>query len=236
VAKEGPVLKLTRASGEGDDELVEVSVAYFRAGYGTTPLYTHIHVYMDYMYALGSCGGQLQSMEIPLCAFDPIPLLPPDLPSLPSPLCSYTPVDYPSPLEWDGRVLIERSMAIKCPCISYHLAGTKKVQEALSRPGELEKFMPDPVESALLRTCFAGLYGLEEGNVEGALASKLAMTRPQDFVLKPQREGGGNNLYGEEMVTALRTMGPEERSAYILMDRIRPPEQRVRDFSLYMCV
>jgi hypothetical protein len=25
-------------------------------------------------------------------------------------------------------------------------------------------------------------------------------------VLKPQREGGGNNLYGEEMVAALRRM------------------------------
>jgi glutathione synthase len=55
----------------------------------------------------------------------------------------------------------------------------------------------------------------------------MAVERPQDFVLKPQREGGGNNLYGEEMVHALTTMTPSELSAFILMDRIRPPEQRV---------
>lgn len=139
----------------------------------------------------------------------------------------YTPADYPGPLEWDGRVLIERSMAIKCPCISYHLAGTKKVQEALSRPGVLERFVPSTADAVLLRSCFAGLFGLEEGNVEGALAVKMALERPQEFVLKPQREGGGNNLYGEEMVQALRTMTPDQLAAYILMEKIKPPEQRV---------
>lgn len=35
--------------------------------------------------------------------------------------------DYPTMREWDIRLLIERSRAIKCPSIQYHLAGTKKV-------------------------------------------------------------------------------------------------------------
>lgn len=34
----------------------------------------------------------------------------------------------------------------------------------------------------------------------------------------------GNNLYGEDLVTALRSMPEEEKSGYILMDRIRPPK------------
>lgn len=34
---------------------------------------------------------------------------------------------YPSEKEWDVRLLLERSQAIKCPSIHYHLAGTKKV-------------------------------------------------------------------------------------------------------------
>lgn len=34
---------------------------------------------------------------------------------------------YPTAQEWDTRLLIERSRAIKCPSIQYHLAGTKKV-------------------------------------------------------------------------------------------------------------
>lgn len=40
------------------------------------------------------------------------------------------------------------------------------------------------------------------------------------FVLKPQREGGGNNVWGESMVKLLQTLTPEERSAYILMGKI----------------
>ena len=40
----------------------------------------------------------------------------------------YTPNDYPSEAEWEGRVKIERSMAVKCPSIAYHLVGTKKVR------------------------------------------------------------------------------------------------------------
>lgn len=53
----------------------------------------------------------------------------------------YTPNDYPTQKEWDGRLLIERSKAIKCPNISYHLAGAKKVQQVLANPGELEKYV-----------------------------------------------------------------------------------------------
>lgn len=51
-----------------------------------------------------------------------------------------------------------------------------------------------------------------------------ARASPDDFVLKPQREGGGNNLYGEQIPERLK----DERglAAYILMQRIRPPINR----------
>ena len=39
----------------------------------------------------------------------------------------YSPNDYPTSVEWDARILIEQSKAIKCPNIAYHLVGTKKV-------------------------------------------------------------------------------------------------------------
>lgn len=135
----------------------------------------------------------------------------------------YDPSDYPSEGEWKGRELIEMSTAIKCPCISYHLAGTKKVQEALCRPGELERFLEKPEDVAAIRECFMGLYGLEPGLTGAEAAVKAARARPEDFVLKPQREGGGHNLYGAELVEALDRLTPEERAAYILMEKIRPP-------------
>lgn len=39
----------------------------------------------------------------------------------------YTPDDYFGPKEWSARLLLERSFAIKCPSIAYHLVGCKKV-------------------------------------------------------------------------------------------------------------
>lgn len=44
------------------------------------------------------------------------------------------------------------------------------------------------------------------------------------FVLKPQREGGGNNIYGLDVRNAILKMKDNlERTAWILMDRIIPP-------------
>lgn len=78
----------------------------------------------------------------------------------------YTPNDYPSEKEWEGRTTIERSRAIKCPSIAYHLVGTKKVQQTLARDGQLEKFISNADDCRLLRQSFAGLYGLERNDRE----------------------------------------------------------------------
>jgi glutathione synthetase len=159
----------------------------------------------------------------------------------------YTPDDFVvtgTDNEWAARLLVERSLAIKCPNIAYHLTGTKKVQQALSLPGVLEHFLlaGDLDESRrlsvqsdikLLRSVFAGLYSLDATDGQDLSALKaLAISSPDNYVLKPQREGGGNNLYGDEIVHALQTMTASELSAFILMERIRPPQQQavlVRD-------
>ena len=50
------------------------------------------------------------------------------------------------------------------------------------------------------------------------------MANPEKYVLKPQREGGGNNIYGKDIVPFLSNLKDDnERNAYILMDRINPP-------------
>lgn len=87
--------------------------------------------------------------------------------------------------------------------------------------GVVERFIP-AADVPLVRSCFAGLWALEGDGAEEAIA--LALADPTAFVLKPQREGGGNNLYGDDMVARLR-----QRSglgAFILMQRIRPPLNR----------
>ncbi|KAJ8407979.1 hypothetical protein AAFF_G00262070 [Aldrovandia affinis] len=124
---------------------------------------------------------------------------------------------------WEARLMMERSLAVKCPDISTHLAGTKKVQQELARPGVLEKFFPDDPEAvAQIRATFTGLYTLDVGE-EGDNAVAMALANPDRFVLKPQREGGGNNIYGADICQVLTGVkGSSERMAYILMDKVHP--------------
>ncbi|KAM8862986.1 glutathione synthetase [Spinachia spinachia] len=135
----------------------------------------------------------------------------------------YMPQNYISEQTWDARLLMERSLAVKCPDISTHLAGTKKVQQVLARPGVLERFFPDqPQVVEQIRVTFAGLYTLDMGS-EGDKTVAMALAAPDQFVLKPQREGGGNNLYGTEICRVLQAaQSSSERTAYILMDKIQP--------------
>lgn len=98
---------------------------------------------------------------------------------------------------------METSLAIKCPSIHYHLAGTKKVQQALAQPAVLERFINDPEEIKAVGKIFTGLYSLDD-NEAGNASYEMALRTPERFVLKPQREGGGNNVYGVDIPDALK--------------------------------
>jgi glutathione synthase len=160
----------------------------------------------------------------------------------------YAPTDYPSGRggpEWLARERLERGRATKCPNLGYHLAGTKKVQQELAREGAVERFFPDDGAAAtarLVRSAFAGLYGLgADANAADMRAVGDVLFRGGEgrYVLKPQREGGGYNFYGEDMARKLRencsvgdgggaddvALGPA-LSEFILMERLFPPQQR----------
>ncbi|XP_048505872.1 glutathione synthetase-like [Athalia rosae] len=140
--------------------------------------------------------------------------------------CGYEPDQYPTEKEWNARLLIERALAIKCPSIQYHLAGAKKVQQALAKPGAVARFLKDERTVKQVRGIFTGLYALDFDE-HGDRAIEVAIADPERFVLKPQREGGGNNVYGLDVRKALESMkNKQERTAWILMDRIHPPLQK----------
>eukprot|EP00088_Acartia_fossae_P025270 TRINITY_DN2609_c0_g1_i4.p1 TRINITY_DN2609_c0_g1~~TRINITY_DN2609_c0_g1_i4.p1 ORF type:complete len:486 (+),score=130.91 TRINITY_DN2609_c0_g1_i4:292-1749(+) len=137
--------------------------------------------------------------------------------------CGYHPDQYPTELEWDARLMMEMSLAIKSPSIHYHLAGTKKVQQELAKEGVLEKFLGDKAQMESVKDIFTGLYSLDNDAIGDKNLLK-AIENPEKYVLKPQREGGGNNVYGQDIKPFLEKIkNSEERSAYILMDRISPP-------------
>jgi len=96
------------------------------------------------------------------------------------------------------------------------------MQQVWFNPEVLEKFITAPSVTTLLRSSFAGLYSLDvEDNPEKIIS--MVIENPENYVMKPQREGGGNLLFGDTMVNALKTMSPPERAAYIIMDKIVPP-------------
>ncbi|XP_035826147.1 glutathione synthetase isoform X1 [Aplysia californica] len=138
----------------------------------------------------------------------------------------YTAESHTSQKEWDARLKCELSRAIKCPSVQLQLAGAKKIQQELTRPGALERFVSDPQVVNTLRDTFADQYSLDL-NQEGDAAVKLALQSPEKFVLKPQREGGGNNLYNDDITNFFTEHNrSKERSAYILMEKISSWQQK----------
>ncbi|ODV88400.1 hypothetical protein CANCADRAFT_146035 [Tortispora caseinolytica NRRL Y-17796] len=130
----------------------------------------------------------------------------------------YDPKEYTSDAHWRARELLERSYAIKCPSIITQLAGTKKVQQVLATPGVLEKFV-DQNTAHQLRRSFVDLYPLDTSS-HGLKAREIALNDPMHYVLKPQREGGGNNIYSNDIPAFLKSIPESEWSSYILMKLI----------------
>lgn len=60
--------------------------------------------------------------------------------------------------EWDARIMIEQSKAIKAPKIEYQLAGFKKFQQVLSKPGVIERFIKDKDIVEMIRLTFVDQF------------------------------------------------------------------------------
>ncbi|RAL63377.1 hypothetical protein DID88_003801 [Monilinia fructigena] len=143
----------------------------------------------------------------------------------------YGPQDYPDESTWEGRFQIERSNAIKCPSILTQLAGAKKVQQVLatprtpSTPSILNRFVKtNNVNLTKLEDTFTNIFPLDESPA-GLEARKIATDpeRCNGYVLKPQREGGGNNIYRSEIPPFLNSLPQSHWKSFILMEIITPP-------------
>ncbi|GME98183.1 unnamed protein product [Ambrosiozyma monospora] len=55
---------------------------------------------------------------------------------------AYAPSEFTSPETWDARVVLESTLAIKCPSLLTQLSGAKKIQQLLTDDTILEKFLP----------------------------------------------------------------------------------------------
>lgn len=138
----------------------------------------------------------------------------------------YTPNDYPTPAHYETRYLLESTVATKCPSIQLQLAGGKKVQQVLTQANHFSRFVCDQAGSSTnlddqVHASWMGMWGLDENGDQGV---QKARQQAQNLVLKPQREGGGNNVYKGDIPAFLDTLPREEREAWIAMELIRTPE------------
>ena len=134
----------------------------------------------------------------------------------------YTPDDFRTGEALKGRQLIEASSTIQVPDLPMQLAGMKKIQQVLTRPEILSTFVSERISKRLLNT-FATMHALDDiiETPNGELsASEWASRNPEKYVLKPQREGGGNNYFGRDITKIMTEMNPEEKAAYVLMEKI----------------
>lgn len=138
----------------------------------------------------------------------------------------YGPNDYPTEVEWLARERLESSHAIQCPSVLTQLSGTKKIQQLLTEESFLKKLKLNITSEDLaqLQKTFVKIWPLDSESSLGQEGQRLALEEPERFVLKPQREGGGNNVYREDIPSFLQTLDPTSWSNYILMELIEPPK------------
>ncbi|KAF8585023.1 glutathione synthase [Ramaria rubella] len=141
----------------------------------------------------------------------------------------YSPDEYPDASYYATRTKLESSCSIQCPSIAIQLVGGKKVQEVLSRPGVVENFLSDESRGPErfsaqdieeLRESWMGMWSLDLNGDEGI---RKARTNALNLVLKPQREGGGNNVYKESVPGFLDGLKATDREGWIAMELIQPP-------------
>jgi glutathione synthase len=77
---------------------------------------------------------------------------------------------------------------------------------------------------------FKGIWSLEDfkTNADVQTIIQKAIENPHDYVMKPQKEGGGNNFFDEDIPKLLNKMleNPDEAGellTYLIMERINPP-------------
>jgi glutathione synthetase len=155
----------------------------------------------------------------------------------------YSPGSY-TDVDWEMREKIERSCTIQIPSCLSQLAGAKKIQQLFSsdsdivasdngdsqggkkvKGGLLKRFGLNNDEITKLQKCFVQNVDPSATDPESRSHVMDAKANPLNWVLKPNREGGGNNLYDDDIVKKLN--GGNDLHEYVLMKKICPPSQAV---------
>jgi glutathione synthetase len=137
----------------------------------------------------------------------------------------YDPTNYNFENAWNTRLLIERSKAIKCPSINFHLSGAKKFQQVLNNQEQLERYLSSD-EALKLEEVFCKFWSIGTDDSDEGYVLAITANKSHRLVLKPQREGGGHNIFARDIEPFVRHLDQKNRSQYILMEYIDGPRER----------
>ncbi|SOV11879.1 glutathione synthetase [Plasmodium gaboni] len=147
----------------------------------------------------------------------------------------YTPDHFNEEI-WKIREMFEFSDAIKIPSLPYQLVGSKKIQMLLLDDNILKKYISLNLNKEkksdeqimndmnLLKKTFA-LQVDPSQNINEPIIQD-AIKNENNYLLKPQREGGKNNLHGNQIKQKLMLFYDNNQkqtlSHYVLMQRLFP--------------
>ena len=142
----------------------------------------------------------------------------------------YSENDFPDKESWDALEKIETSSAIKCPNVNTFLCTFKIFQFVLQNEAVLERYLPEKLIADDIKRMFAKMYSVStmspEERKELYADMKANYTK---YIVKPQKEGGGNNFYNEDILKVLPKDNSDDVSDILanslIMERITPKEQ-----------
>lgn len=139
----------------------------------------------------------------------------------------YTDRDYPNEDCWKARELIELSTAVKCPNINLYLITCKVFQSELSKEEIMSKYMNSDLIRNDLKRFFLEISFMRDLNTDErvTLLTKV-LGNCENYIIKPQKEGGGNNYSGEAIKKVILSVASEpttEIKDSIIMEIINPP-------------
>jgi hypothetical protein len=103
-------------------------------------------------------------------------------------------------------------------------------------PNVLERFFNPNTEGhkiEAIKETFVKLWGLEKDDEKTKKVLAEVDENPENYVLKEQLGAGKGNHFGEDINKMLNKMTIKERSAYTLMEKIRPISVKV---AIYYCL
>lgn len=136
----------------------------------------------------------------------------------------FIPKHFPEQSDWDLRETIEKSQAIKCPTLYTLLTNLKFFQYAINSPETWShfNFSKEVFEANSKTFCEIKTMADFENSKQKLREHILKNGGYEAYVLKPQREGGANNYFGEDIDRVIGEFSLEELSSHILMKRIFP--------------